>query len=567
MFSKFLKKQNDNFERKFSAINRSQAVIEFTTEGIIVDANENFLNVVGYDLEEIVGQHHSIFVEAAYKNSKEYKQFWEKLGNGEFEVQEYKRIGKGGKEIWIQASYNPLFDMNGKVYGVIKFATDITQQKLDNANFTGQIDAISKSQAVIEFNLQGHIIKANENFLNAVGYTLDEIQGQHHSMFVEKQYSESDEYRKFWERLKGGEYEAGEYKRFGKGGREIWIQASYNPIFDMSGKAFKVVKYATDITERKLQSADVSGQVDAISKSQAVIEFNLDGTIITANQNFLQTVGYTLSEIQGQHHSMFVEDAERNSAEYSKFWEKLAQGQFESRVYKRIGKGGQEIWIQASYNPIFDMNGKPFKVVKFATNVTELMKTIELTDQTSTETENISKSIEEMAAAIDEVRKNMESSKTSTSEISRKIQTTSQASVHLIETMRTMEGVVQLIRDIAEQVNLLALNATIEAARAGDAGKGFAVVASEVKSLANQTSQATDDIAAQIEEVQSLSDNVANSIENIVKQAESVDEYVSRSAGAVEQQEATARQIASNAQNVAGSVMRISERIKKLSEV
>lgn len=567
MFSKFLKGQNANFERKFSAINRSQAVIEFTTEGIIVDANENFLNVVGYDLAEVVGQHHSMFVEEEYKNSREYKQFWERLGNGEFEVQEYKRIGKGGKEIWIQASYNPLIDMNGNVYGVIKFATDITQQKLDNANFTGQIAAIAKSQAVIEFNLQGQIITANENFLSAVGYSLDEIQGQHHSMFVEKEYAESDEYRKFWERLRGGTYEAGEYKRFGKGRKEIWIQASYNPIFDMDGKAFKVVKYATDVTARKLKNADFSGQVDAISKAQAVIEFNLDGTIITANQNFLDTVGYKLSEIQGQHHRMFVEDAERNSEDYRKFWEKLGQGQFESRVYKRIAKGGKEIWIQASYNPIFDMDGKPFKVVKFATNVTELMKTIELTDKTSEETASISKAIDEMAEAIDEVRKNMESSKSSTSEISRKIQTTSEASIHLIETMRTMEGVVQLIRDIAEQVNLLALNATIEAARAGEAGKGFAVVASEVKSLANQTSQATDDIAAQIEEVQALSDNVASSIENIVTQAGSVDEYVSRSASAVKQQEGAARQISSNAQNVAGSVVMISERIKKLSEV
>jgi len=362
---------NADFNGQIDAIGKAQAVIEFNMDGTIITANENFLNTVGYSLEEIQGQHHSMFVEPTFKVSSEYKEFWQKLGQGEFESKEYKRLGKGGKEIWIQASYNPILDLSGKPFKVVKFATDVTEQKLRNADFNGQIDAISKAQAVIEFNMDGTIITANENFLNTVGYSLEEIQGQHHSMFVEPAFKASFEYKEFWQKLGQGEFESKEYKRLGKGGKEIWIQASYNPILDLNGKPFKVVKFATDVTEQKLRNADFNGQIDAIGKAQAVIEFNMDGTIITANQNFLNTVGYSLKEIQGQHHSMFVEPAFKDSTEYQGFWQKLGRGEFENQEYKRLGKNGKEIWIQASYNPILDLNGKPFKVVKFATDVTE----------------------------------------------------------------------------------------------------------------------------------------------------------------------------------------------------
>jgi methyl-accepting chemotaxis protein len=241
----------------------------------------------------------------------------------------------------------------------------------------GKLAAIDKAQAVIEFSLDGRILTANDNFLSTLGYTLDEIKGQHHSMFVAPSHRDTLEYRLFWEKLGRGEYDAGQYKRIGKGGKEIWIQASYNPIFDTSGKPFKVVKYATDITAQKLQQADFEGQLAAISKAQAVIEFSTDGKILHANDNFLKTVGYTLDEIRGQHHSMFAEPEYRASAEYRLFWEKLGRGEYDSGQYKRLGRGGKEVWIQASYNPIFDMNGKPFKVVKYATDITERVRAAE----------------------------------------------------------------------------------------------------------------------------------------------------------------------------------------------
>jgi methyl-accepting chemotaxis protein len=311
-----------------------------------------------------------MFVPADERDNADYRAFWAALNRGEYQASEFKRIGKGGHEIWIQASYNPVLDGANKPFKVVKFATDITKQKIRGLSDGGKISSINRSQAVIEFNLDGTIVNANDNFLKAMGYTLDEIQGKHHSMFVEQVERDSAAYGEFWAALNRGEYQAKEYKRIGKGGREVWILASYNPIVDERGKPFGVVKLATDVTAQKLKTADSAGQLAAIGKSQAVIEFNLDGTIIDANDNFLRALGYTLAEIKGRHHSMFVEPAERDGAAYREFWAKLNRGEYQAGEYKRIGKGGREVYIQASYNPILDLNGKPFKVVKYASDVT-----------------------------------------------------------------------------------------------------------------------------------------------------------------------------------------------------
>jgi methyl-accepting chemotaxis protein len=250
--------------------------------------------------------------------------------------------------------------------------------RITTEELLGQVAAISRSQAVIEFKLDGTVLNANDNFLRTLGYTLEEIVGRPHSMFVEPSYRDSGEYRTFWEKLGRGEFDAGQYKRIGKGGTEVWLQASYNPILDRNGKPARVIKFATDITAQKQKAADYEGQLNAVSKAQAVIEFSLDGRVLDANENFCRVLDYSLEEIRGKHHSMFVEPAYRDSAEYRAFWDKLGRGQYDAGQYKRIGKGGKEVWIQASYNPIMDMNGKPFKVVKFATDITEARRDAEM---------------------------------------------------------------------------------------------------------------------------------------------------------------------------------------------
>lgn len=588
---------NGDTAAKLEALDRSQAVIEFEANGTIKTANENFLGAMGYELQEIQGKHHSMFVEPSYARSQEYKDFWAALNRGEFQVAEYMRLAKGGREIWIQASYNPLLDSNGKVKGVIKFATDITEEKMRRANNEGQIAAINKAQAVIHFNLDGTIIEANENFCGAMGYALSEIQGKHHSMFVEPAYAASAEYKAFWASLNRGEYQTAEYKRIANGGREIWIQASYNPIFDASGRVYKVVKFATDVTAQKLQTADYKGQLEAVDKSQAVISFNMDGTIIEANENFLGAVGYALSEIKGQHHRMFVDPQYGASQEYKDFWAKLNRGEFEAAEYKRYGKNGKEIWIQATYNPIMDMNGNPFKVVKFASDITEavlerqrkeaIQKDIadELegisiamanateqansaahsSEETNVSVQAVAAGVEEFDAAINSIADSMRKSRETSDDAVNRSTTGSEATKRLIETAQAMTNIVEMIQDIASQINLLALNATIESARAGEAGRGFAVVANEVKNLAAQAASATDQISTEIQGIQTVSAEVDQNFTAIRTSLEEVREYVVDSSSAVEQQSAAAREMTGNMQSAASGVSAINVNINEIA--
>ena len=590
---------------QLAAINKVQAIIEFNLDGTVLHANENFLKTIGYTMEEIKGRHHSLFVEPAFRESLEYKKFWQDLNDGKFQAAEYKRIGKGGKEVWLQASYNPIFDPNGKPFKVVKYAIDTTATKLKNADYQGQLAAIGKTQAAIEFNLDGTITDANDNFLKTLGYTLDEIKGRHHSMFVESSYRESAEYKQFWRELNEGKYQAGEFKRVGKGGKVVWILGSYNPILDLNGKPFKVVKFATNVTGRKRSE-------EAISQVQAIIEFSLDGTVLTANEIFLKTMGYTLEEVKGRHHSLFVDPAYKETAEYRQFWRDLNDGKFQAADYKRIAKGGREVWLQAIYNPIFDADGKPFKVVKNASDITDRKKaeaalkvTInavnqnaqalassseELTavsqqmssnsEETATQSnvvaaasEQVSKNVatvatsaEEMSASAKEIAKNATEAAKVATEAVKVASDTNKTVAKLGESSIEIGKVIKVITSIAQQTNLLALNATIEAARAGEAGKGFAVVANEVKELAKQTATATEDISGKIEAIQNDTKAAVTAIDQISKIINQINGIQNTIASAVEEQTATTNEIARNATEAAKGSTEISKNIANVSE-
>ena len=542
------------------AIGRSQAVIEFGMDGTIVTANDNFLKALGYSLGEIQGKHHSMFVEPSERDGAAYRDFWAALKRGEYQAAEYKRIGKGGREVWIQATYNPILDGNGKPFKVVKFATDITARKIRSMEDAGQIVAIGRAQAVIAFEMDGTIVTANENFLKALGYTLAEIQGKHHSMFVDSQERDSAAYREFWARLNRGEYQSAEYKRIGKGGREVWILASYNPVLDEKGKPFRVVKFATDVTSQKLSTADLGGQIAAIGKSQAVIEFNMDGTIIGANQNFLQTVGYALDEIRGRHHSMFVDPSERDTAAYRDFWAALNRGEYQAAEYKRIGKGGKEVWIQASYNPILDLNGRPFKVVKYATDTTAQVLVRMGNERVRGMMESVAAGAEELNASVREISEAMTKSRNTASTAVGRVEAADAQAKRLNEAAQAMSGIVELIGNITGQINLLALNATIESARAGEAGRGFAVVASEVKNLATQAKQATDRIGQEIGNLNGISGDVVGALDSIKQAIQSVSEYVTATAAAVEEQSTVTSEMSSSMQRAAAEAKAIAQR-------
>lgn len=439
--------------------------------------------------------------------------------------------------------------------------------------------ALDKSHAIIEFDLNGTILHANKNFLDTMGYALTEVVGHHHRIFAGKEYAESSEYQDFWQKLRQGQFFSSQYKRLGKNGKEVWIEATYNPILDKKGTPYKIIKFATDITEKALGQAERRSILSAIDRSQAIIHFDLDGTILEANENFLSVMGYSLKEIKGQHHSMFVESSFAESSEYRRFWEELRQGKFQSAQYKRIGKNGKEIWIEASYNPILGLNGTPCKIIKIASDLTprklankqlandfqnnignlvnsvghsinQMQTTSQGLSQTASETSTRSTSVtaasEQLAFSIQHISQQTDHSSNIIQTAVSETELTGKLVEELVTSTNKITNIVELISRIAEQTNLLAMNATIEAAHAGEAGKGFAVVASEVKKLAQETATATGDIAGQISTIQLISQKTENSIQEITKIVQEIDTASSEIATSIDQQSAATREVSAN---------------------
>lgn len=381
---------------------------------------------------------------------------------------------------------------------------------------SSMISAINRSMASIEFRPSGEIASANDNFLKTVGFSLSEIQGKHHRIFCEPEYAASEAYRDFWAQLNRGEYFSGQFKRVGKDGNTIWLEATYNPVFDSNKNLVKVVKFASDITAQVLGDAQTQGKLDALSRSTAIIEFNMDGTIVDCNDNFLGAVGYRKAEIVGKHHRMFCPSDYTNTTEYQDFWRRLNNGEFFSGQFKRVNSQGQTLWLEASYNPVYDSEGNLYRVVKFASDITAQTEQAELERDSAAIAYRISNETLDVAKngggvineAVDEMNKIAESVHSSSQHIER-----------LNMQSGEINSIINTIQEIADQTNLLALNAAIEAARAGEQGRGFAVVADEVRQLAARTSQSTAEISSMISKIQEDTSNASGSMEKCLGQA------------------------------------------------
>jgi len=436
-------------KRLLEAIGRSLAIVEFQPNGTIIAANENYCRFLGYEPTEIKGKRHSLFVDPDTANGAEYQEFWARLGRGESAAGEYKRVGKNGKEVWIRAFYSPVVGASGKLLKVVKVASDVTAAKLLAAESVAKLEAISRAQCVIEYAVDGTILTANENVLDMTGYPLEKLQGQPHRMFVDAAYAQSREYQEFWRKLKRGERVEEEFQRVVKGGRQIWIQASYNPIFDLNGRVYKVVNFMTDVT----------GRVSAVGR-----------------------IGVGLS--------------------------RLAEGDLEHRIEKEFIpaleplRGNFNASLAALEQSMLTVSGNTQAI---RAGVGEISSAA---DDLTQRTEQQASSLEETAAALEQitatVKKTAEGAKhardvVSTAKVdadrSGEVVREAMAAMTAIDkSSKQISRIIGVIDEIAFQTNLLALNAGVEAARAGDAGRGFAVVASEVRALAQRSADAAKEI-------------------------------------------------------------------------
>lgn len=387
------------------------------------------------------------------------------------------------------------------------------------------IDSIHRSMAIIEFTPEGKIITANQNFLSTVGYQLAEIEGHHHSIFCSPELASSTEYKDFWRKLNSGEFIAGEFRRLNKNKDIVWLEASYNPVFDENGNIKKIVKFATDITDKLIKSKEAQAIETALNLSVATIEFDTDGNILNANNNFCKATGYELSQIVGKHHKIFCTKDFVDSPQYKSFWENLNNGKSNSNLIERVHSSGRSIWLDATYNPIVNDEGEVYKVIKFATDVTTRVEEQKNNSDSAIRAHELAKETDLSAAEGSEV---IHSAAVEMRTISDAVTESAKTISELASQSEQITSIVNTIQGIAEQTNLLALNAAIEAARAGDQGRGFAVVADEVRQLAGRTATSTKEISDMIEKVQSLTSSAIEKMNTCQTQADNGTELASK---------------------------------------
>lgn len=588
---------------ELEALSHTVALVRFALDGTIEGANECFGAMLGYDLDEIIGKHHSIFVSPKERQTKAYRAFWEKLGTSEGSTLRVKRLRKDGEEIWLRASYNPVYDSDGTVVAIFEQTTDITGDVAREANVSGQMEAISRSLATIEFDLDGTVITANDNFLSCLGYTLDEIVGVHHRRFLQTEESADPAYRSFWKKLSAGEVYSGVVKRVHKDGSDVWLQASYNPILDAHGNPFKVVKYATDITSDMITANDNVIYRSIVENSPSPVMFaDRDGIIRYMNQSCMKvmeqlasTLPVAPNRLVGSNYDLFHKQPERNRRLLSDAANlprtlQLTLGSEAIRlvVHANHDQQGRYIGATALWNIVTESAQLKDTISRNAQSLAAASEELsvvakEMTANSGATTlqadavagasarvfgnvNSVAASAEQMSATVHDIAKNANEAARVASTAVQAAQSTNSTVAQLGESSAEIGQVIKVITSIAQQTNLLALNATIEAARAGEAGKGFAVVANEVKELAKQTATATEDISKKIEAIQADSHGAVTAIQSISAIISKINDLQNTIASAVEQQASTTNEIARNASEAAASAANISDNIRAVTE-
>ncbi|MFT3927005.1 MAG: PAS domain-containing methyl-accepting chemotaxis protein [Myxococcales bacterium] len=609
-------------EAELSALRRALLVVEFDMAGVVTTANDNFLYATGHSLEELVGRHHRTIADPSFVASEHYEPLWSHLRGGQAREGEFRYLGKNGRELWLRASYAPVLGEAGEGPSkVILLGTNITEEKLklssELAELKTRIAILDRTSIVSEADLRGNITYINDKFCEISGFTREELIGKPHSI-VRHPDTPKETFKELWATIGRGKIFRSVIKNRKKDGSPYYVDAVIAPVLGADGKPKKYIGVRYDLTESEVERQNMRGVLKAIDTAYAYAEFDVTGTLLTANTNFLRLMGYEREQVVGKHHRMFVEAASASSAEYTQLWAGLRAGNPQNDVFPHVASSGRKMWLQVSYAPVVNEKGVVQKIVKLAADVTERMQAQErerasaalrgvLTDvsvhsqtlsasaaqltnvshqmvataeetaaqatQVSAAAEQVNKSTQSVATGIAEMNASIREIARNTNEAAKvageAVQTAARTTATITKLgMSSAEigKVIKVITSIAQQTNLLALNATIEAARAGEAGKGFAVVANEVKELAKETARATEDIGIKIGTIQADTEEAISAIGNIGSTVNRINDIQNSVAASLEEQTATAATIVRNVSDSARGSAQISENMSAVAD-
>lgn len=603
-----------DYQSQVEALNRSYCILELNLDGMIITANSNFLELTGYTLKEIKDKHYHVFLDPAHVDSAGYQAIWKSIQHGNSATEDCKWLNKKEDEIWLQACYNVIQDKTGKPTRIMLTARDITGdtvKRLTQENEYKVLTDILNITSIVSYaDLSGHITDINEKFVQVSKYGREELIGSPHNITRHPDMPKAT-FKQVWSTIGHGKIFRGMIKNRAKDGTPYYVDAVIAPILGCNGKPKKYIGVRYDITEQETERQNMKGILTAINASYAYIEFDPDGYVLAANQNFLQLIEYQKEEIIGKHHRIFVESGYAKTHAYSQFWADLKSGQNQSDAFKRIAKSGGEIWSQGVYAPVKDEIGRVIKVVMIATDITQQVSTnIDYKNRVKGYSEFISKvangdlrrrvdaegsnelsviggslnamvesltgitrqigeandtllvalgqiqstvntqaaGASQQAAAVGEITVTLEEVRSTSAQnlvktkqlgevaervrregaqgqqileqavagmevIRERVENIAHTILALSEQTQQIGEITNVVSNIAQQSKMLALNASIEAAKAGEAGKGFAVVAAEVKELAIQSQQSTAQVQKILQDIRRATDRAVMATE------------------------------------------------------